>query len=628
MKKFKTIITSMLAVAMVMGLVTGCGNSNTEETVQNATQSSESEADVSDSDANIIDESANSETASEDITIVYTNDVHSYISNVLKDDDGNVTGDGLRFSKIAAMVKDMRESGENVLLVDAGDEIQGDIYGAMDEGETIINIMRATGYQLATPGNHDFDYGVIQLLKLVETAGFPYVTCNFHPTDTDESIFSESYVFDIAGKKVAFVGVTTPKTLTSSTPVYFQNEKGEFIYEFDGANNAEDLYKSVQNAIDNVKDDVDYVVGIGHVGVGMDEVKNGWDSASIIANVSGLCAFIDGHSHTVMEGEVVKDKDGKDVILTQTGSYLNAVGVMTIMEDGTINTKLVNDYDREDQEVASMEEEWIAQIDAQMNEKIGVLEKDLYICNPENEKQRLIRAQELNLGDFVADSVYWFFNERLEIDCDIAIQNGGGIRNKIEKGDLTYMSAKQVEPFGNMICLIEATGQQIIDALEMGTVEVGEWNDEWDSPAESGGFLQVAGMTYTIDSTIPSGVETDANGMFKAVNGDYKVRDVKVYNKEKGEYEPIDPDKTYKLGGINYILRNGGNGMNMFDGDELVVDYVGQDYVILAEYIKSFLDDGEYAVVNTNNSPMSGYKGYLLDYDNPMGAGRINIIAE
>ena len=591
-KKISIIIT--LAV-MAIGLMAGCGNKK--------------------------------EAAGSDITIIYTNDVHSYIDNVQKDDSGNITGDGFRFSKIAAMVKDMRNDGKNVLLVDAGDEIQGDIYGAMDEGETIIKIMKKTGYQLATPGNHDFDYGVLHLLKLVENAGFPYVTCNFHSTQTKEIVFSDSHTFDIGGKKVAFVGISTPETMTSSTPLYFQDERGEFIYTIDGLVDANDMYVSVQNAVNNAKENADYVIAIGHLGIGLSAKDKGWDSRSVIANVSGLDAFIDGHSHTTLESEIVKDKDGKDVVLTQTGSYLNAVGMMTIAADGTISTKLVNDYEREDEEVAALEKDWIADIDFQMNENIGVLETPLYVNNPDNLSERWIRARELNLGDFTADSMYWFFNKRINFDCDIAIQNGGGIRSKIDSGDISYLDVKQVNPFGNMVCLISATGQQIIDALEMGATVVEQWDEQWNAPAENGGFLQVAGMTYVVDTNIESSVETDSNGMFKCVSGEYRVKDVKVYNRENGQYEPIDPNKEYQLAGINYLLRNGGNGLSMFEADPLTIDFVGQDYIILAEYIKSFAEEeGEYAIVNTKNSPLSEYDGYLIDYENPLGAGRINII--
>lgn len=616
MLNLKRIINASVAAIAALGLLSGCGKST-----ENAVMESEVEQ--------AVDNSSEAEAVSavnNDITIIYTNDVHSYIANVVKDENENIIGDGLRLSKVAAMVSDMRADGENVLLVDAGDEIQGDIYGAMDEGETIIDIMNAAGYQLATPGNHDFDYGVFQLMKLVDKAQFPYITCNFHSTKSKEKTFADSYVFEIAGKKVAFVGISTPETITSSTPVYFQDESGEFIYTVDGLKDKTDLYTAVQNAIDNVREDADYVIALGHLGVAMETTKKGWDSRTVIANVSGLDAFIDGHSHTFIDGEMVKDKSGKEVLLTQTGYYLNSVGRMTITEDGAISTELIKDYDREDETVAAKEKAWIDEIDEKMSEKAAVLENPMYIGNPEKPEERWIRAMEMNLGDLAADSIYWFFNERIGLGCDIAIQNGGAIRSPMDKGDITGFSLKQVEPFGNMICVITATGQQIVDALEMGASVSGDWDDEWNTPAENGGFIHAAGLSYTIDTSVESSVVTDSDDMFNGVEGDYRVKDVKVYNKETGEYEPIELDKEYQLAGTNYILRNSGNGLSMFADDKMTADYVGLDYVILSEYVKSFSGDGEYPVVNTKNSPLNAYDGYLLDYENPLGAGRINIL--
>lgn len=561
-----------------------------------------------------------------DITIVYTNDTHSYIANVA-DDEEDEERDGLRFSKIAAMVEDLRDAGENVLLVDAGDEIQGNIYGAIDEGSTVIDILNATGYQLATIGNHEFDYGVDHLLELTDEAEFPYISCNFKAADGSDLKYADSYIFDVAGKKVAFIGILTPETIASSSPAYFKNDEGEYLYKIVGMDNPDDLMDCVQKAIDEVRSEADYVIALGHVGIGRDAKDKGISSEDIIESVSGLDAFIDGHSHSTVEGVTVKDKDGKDVILTQTGYYMQAFGVMTISEDGTISAKLVDDYDREDEEVAALEKKWIQDVTGQMSEQTGILDSPLYICNPDNNKERWIRAKEMNMGDFAADAIYWYCNEEKSIDCDIAFQNGGGIRSNIEAGDLDYMSAKSVEPFGNMICVISATGQQIIDALEMGANVVGEWDDEWNSPAEFGGFMHVAGLSYTIDAAIPSGLMTDSEGLFKSVDGEYRVKDVKVYNKETGEYEDINPEREYRLAGIRYTLQNCGDGLSMFENDELIADDIEVDYVVLSEYIKSFAaEDGEYPHVNSANCPLSSYEGYLLDYENPLGAGRITIL--
>ena len=560
------------------------------------------------------------------IYIAYTNDIHSYIYNTVGDEN-NENKPGLRMSNIAAMVNDMKAEGKEVLLVDAGDELQGDVYGAFDEGESVIKLMNACGYKLATPGNHDFDFGMNTFFNRIEEADYPYISCNFHALLGDEDPLNDSQIFAVGGKKIAFIGISTPETITSSTPTYFQNEKGEYIYTIDGIDDAVDMYTSVQNTIDKVKDEVDYVIAVGHVGVGIDEQRNNISSYDVIANVEGLDAFIDGHSHTVMDKELVKDKSGKEVLLTQTGSYLNNIGLMEIDGD-KITSSLIDSYDNSDANVASIEEEINTRIMAKMGEKVAELSTTMYINNPEDSDKRLIRSREMNSGDLISDSVYWYFNDAISMDCDVVITNGGGIRAQLNSGDITYMDIKSVEPFGNMICLIEATGQQILDALEMGATVIGEWDEDWDIPAENGGFLHVAGMQYTIDSTIPSSVKTKGDGMFETVDGIYRVRDVKIYNRETSEYEDMDPEQTYTVGGINYILRNNGNGLNMFSNNEMIVDFVGQDYSILAMYFEAFEKEGSYPLVSTVNSPLNKLSGYQIDYENPYGANRINIIME
>lgn len=567
------------------------------------------------------------------ISIVYTNDVHSYIANTVtinNDDDTTTEIPGLRFSKISQMVKDMEAQGREVILVDAGDEIQGNSYGSIDEGVSIIDIMNATGYDVATIGNHEFDYGMNQLFNIADKANYPYISCNFHSIDEDstEDPFSHYEIFEVGGQTIAFIGIITPEAIRSSTPIYFQDGNGNYIYDIDGAGNPDELYASVQATIDEVSDEADYIIALGHVGAGEDQKKNHISSIDIINNTSGLDAFIDGHSHTVIEGELIDDKDGNQVILTQTGSYLGAVGVMEIDVDGNITTKLVTEYEAEDEEVVALENQLIERINDEYGKQIAVLETELYICNPEDANQRLIRARELNAGDFIADAFYWYSNENMLLDCDVVLQNGGGIRAALDAGDVTINDVKNVQPFGNVACLISASGQQIIDCLEMGATEVGLWDEQWNAPAEKGGFMHVAGLRFTIDSTIPDSVVVDDNELFASVDGEYRVKDVEIYNRETGEYEPIDPNKQYRVAGINYILRNGGSGMTMFMDCDNIVDYVNQDVDIVIDYIKSFTVSGEYPLINTENSPLSDYEGYLIDYENPYGSGRINIILE
>lgn len=619
------IVTALLIVFMA-----GCSAKSVEETeaVEQSTKAemvqNQTEAETPEESEPVVEDTAETR---QEIKIIYTNDIHSYIYNTITDQDNNVTP-GLRLSNIAAMKNDIKAAGENVLLVDAGDSIQGTIYGSMDEGRTIIKLMNDAGYDLAAIGNHEFDYGLIELQRCTEEAEFPYICCNFKSVETGKSVYPGTYVFDFNGTKVAFVGISTPDSMVTSTPVYFQNEKGEFIFSFDGGGDVNQLYKTVQENIDSVRNEADYVIALGHLGIGEGETKRGISSTAVIQNTKGLDAFIDGHSHSVVDGQKIKDKEGKEVLLTQTGSNLQSVGFMTISSNGDITTELLTGYDGVDEKTAKTEKDTADYIDSYMGETIAVLGTTMYISNPQNPDQRLIRAMEMNSGDFITDSMYWFFNERMDQGCDIAITNGGGIRNSLEKGDISIKKIKEVMPFGNQICLVKTTGRHILDALEMGASDVGAWDDQWDSPAENGGFMHVAGMKYTIDPSIPSTVKTDSEGRFVSVDGEYRVKDLMVYNRKTGKYEPIDMDGEYTVGGINYILRNGGNGLIMFDGDEMITDFAGQDADIQVEYIKSFDKKNELPYISTETSPLSKYPGYELDYENPYGSGRITIAGE
>lgn len=613
--------------ALLIVFMAGCSAKGAEETeaVEQSTKAevvqNQTESEKPEESEYAVDDIAEPR---QEIKIIYTNDIHSYIYNTITDQDNNVTP-GLRLSNIAAMKNDFKAAGDNVLLVDAGDSIQGTIYGSMDEGRTIIGLMNDTGYDLSAVGNHDFDYGVIELQRCTEEAEFPFISCNFRSAETGETVYPGTHIFDFNGTKVAFIGISTPDSMVTSAPVYFQNEKGEFIFSFDGNGDVNRLYKTVQENIDSVRNEADYVIALGHLGIGEGETKRGISSTAVIQNTEGLDAFIDGHSHSIVDGQKIKDKAGKEVLLTQTGSNLQSVGLMTISSNGDITTELLTGYDGADEKTAKTENETADYIDSYMGKTIAVLGSPMYVSNPRNHDQRLIRAMEMNSGDFVTDAVYWYFNEHMNQECDIVLANGGGIRAPLEKGDISIKIIKDVLPFENQICLIKATGRQIVDALEMGATVVGEWDEQWDAPAENGGFMHVAGMKYTIDPEIPSAVKTDSEGEFVSVDGEYRVKDVMVYNRQTGEYEPIDLDGEYTVGGINYFLRNSGNGLVMFADDDMVTDYVGQDANIQAEYIKSFDMKNGLPYISTETSPLSKYAGYELDYENPYGAGRITI---
>ena len=343
-------------------------------------------------------------------------------------------------------------------------------------------------------------------------------------------------------------------------------------------------------------------------------------STDIIANVSGIDAYIDGHSHYTMESEIVKDKDGKDVVLTQTGCYLKTVGVMTI-HDGEISTQLVSEYNEIDEEVREEEIETIDVVNKALGKTIASLNTDMWITNPEDENERIVRRMETNLSDLVADSIYYQFNEELKQPCDVAWVTGGGVRSNIKKGDFTYMDAKTVQPFGNIICLVEASGQQIVDALEAESKTLGKVDEE--GKKSEPGLLHTSGLKYTIDTSIECTATFDENGVYmKAPTGEYRVRDVQIYNRETNQYEPIDLKKTYRIGSINYLVCNGGDGLGeIFKDCKVIVDYVSEDYLTLSKYVQAF-ENGQ---IESKYSPLNKYSNFLLDYENPYGDGRITI---
>ena len=547
-----------------------------------------------------------------DVTILYTNDVHTYIDN---------KSPKPTYAAIAALKKSIEDTGRDVLLVDAGDHIQGTAYGSMDDGATIIELMNEAGYDLATPGNHEFDYGMARAKAVLREADFPYVSCNWVDLRTGFNVLPSVKFFFVGGRKIAFVGVTTPETFTKSTPAYFMNDaQTKYIYDILGGEDGQKLYDAVQKAIDKAEFwGADTIIGLGHLGV--DPSSSPWTSEEVIAHTHGFTAFIDGHSHTVMANKQVTDASGKAVTLTQTGSYFKNIGKMTVGADGTITTELINTYDGLDAAVAATASNWISAVDDMLGEEIAVGDTKFYINDPATGKRR-IRSGETNLGDFVADGIYTYFNEIEELHCDIAIMNGGGIRTDVEAGPWSFKTCKTVSPFGNVACLMSVTGQQIQDALEFGARFAGA------EGKENGGFLQVAGARYTIHPMIPNTVQTDDKNVWTGSAATPRVSNVEIYDKTTGTYKPLDPNATYALAGMNYTLRNLGDGFAMFDGATLIKDYVSEDYLVMSSYAAMFggVDANGLPHLASANSPLADYPGYLLNYEDPYGAGRIQMI--
>ena len=522
-----------------------------------------------------------------DIVILYTSDVHCGIDQ------------GFGYAGLEQIRDGLVAQGNVVILVDDGDNIQGEPIGTMTKGEALIELMNAAGYEIAIPGNHEFDYGMEQFLSLTEKAKFQYISCNFNKEG--ELVFEPYVIKELGGAKVAFVGVTTPKTLTSSTPKYFQNEKGEFVYGFFQDETGEGVYKAVQKAVDDARaEGAEYVVVMGHMG--NEEECRPWTYADVIENTTGIDVFLDGHSHDT-EQVTMKNKDGDEVIRSACGTKLACVGYCRIAGDGKITAgvyKWNNDTSAPEllgitNDMSKAVEKASTSLNEKLKEVVATSQIRLTINDPEavdeNGKPiRMVRRAETNLGDLCADAY------RDQSGADIAFVNGGGIRVNIEAGDITLNDILKVHPFGNAMCVIEVTGQQILDALEWGARAV---------PGENGGFLQVSGLSYEIHTYIENPCKQDENSMFTGIEGERRVQNVLVDGK------PIDPNATYTLASHNYMLLNQGDGYTMFAGCKVLQDSVKLDNQVLIDYIVDSL---------------GGVVGE--QYDDPFGEGRIVIVEE
>ena len=527
----------------------------------------------------------------EDIVVLYTNDVHC-------------TGDeGMSYAGISGYKAEMEAQygADRVTLVDNGDAIQGAVLGTLSKGGWIVDIMNEVGYDIAVAGNHEFDFGMDVFLDIAnKQADYIYTSCNF--LDKNGKQVLKPYVMESYGDvDVAYVGISTPETISKSTPSFFQNDKGEYIYSFCQDGDGKTLYQQVQKSVDAARaDGADYVVALSHLGE--DAQSSPWMSTEVIANTSGIDAVLDGHSHTINPSRSVKNAKGEDVLLSQSGTKGNKIGKLVIEKDGDMRAELVDTASvATDCEAYKTTQAFIQDIQSKYQavtqEVVGTSETTLTVNDPTTGK-RAVRSRETNLGDFCADAY------RAVMGADIGFINGGGIRADIKEGKVTYGDVIAVHPFGNTACLVEVKGSQILDALELGAMHVGT--------AESGGFLQVSGLTYRINPSVKSHVVLDHEGGFVKVNGERRVSDVKVWSKESGKYEAIDANKTYTLAGHNYMLKNGGDGYTMFGADNVKI--LKDEIMVDNEVLMTYLSDHLHGVIDKK-------------YADPYGQGRITIAA-
>lgn len=510
------------------------------------------------------------ESQENDIVILYTNDVHCGYSQ------------GLGYAALAAMKADLLEVTPYVTLVDGGDSIQGEVIGTISNGEYLVDMMNRVGYDLAILGNHEFDFGMEQLSSIIDRAEYSYISCNITYTGSGTSALSNVSPYKIleyGDTSVAFIGVTTPETLTSSTPTYFM-EDDEFVYGFTAGNDGADLFACVQCYVDECRDmGADYVVLVAHLGE--DTEVSAYNTPDLIANTTGIDVVLDAHAHSVIPCRILSAQDGNDVLLTSTGTKLANIGKLVISENGQLTTTLISAYPRSDADVES----YISSIEGEFTHILEdvVATSDTALYFHDEAGIRLVRSRETTIGNFCADAY------RFVTGADIAIVNGGGVRADLEAGDITYGDLISVHPFGNTICMIEATGQEILDTLEITSRAVqAEYCADGLAVGEEGSFLQVSGIRYTVDTTIPSSVTFDENGMFLSIDGQRRVTSAEVLG-DDGEYSPIDPEAVYTLASHNYIIKDGGGGNTLFMDNTLLIDGGLADYQVLHAYITEVL---------------------------------------
>ena len=523
-----------------------------------------------------------------DIVILTTNDVHCGVE------------DNIGYAGLALYRNEMKQQTPYVSLVDAGDAVQGAPIGTLSKGSYIIDIMNKVGYDVAVPGNHEFDYEMPRLLELNQQLSCHYTSANLMDLRTGQSVFEPYKLMTYDDTTVAYVGVTTPESFSKSTPVYFQDAAGNYIYGFCEDETGEKLYNKIQETVDAARGaGADYVVMVGHLG--MEGITPRWNTENVVKNTSGIDAVIDGHSHEQYQRKYA-NRDGKEIPVLQTGTKLAAIGKLTIGTDGSINTELVTSVGPKqtlpglaedekgpqagDPEIQTFIMNIKQQLSGVLDQVIGKTDVDLTVNDPDTGK-RAVRSAETNLGDLTADAY------RAIAGADIGFSNGGGIRADIKAGNITYNDALSVFPFGNEACLISATGQQIKDALEMAARNL---------PEENGGFLQVSGLSYTVNTAVPSSVVLDEKGNFIRVAGAYRVENIMVGD------TPLDLAKQYTVASHNYMLLNAGDGMTMFQDATMLKDRIATDVDVLYEYI---------------NKNLNGTVG--AEYSNPRGHGRITI---
>ena len=522
---------------------------------------------------NALSSKRNLQNSSNDIIILHLNDVHCGVNNTIGYDGFVLYRD------------ELSKKYPNIISVDVGDHIQGGTLGSISDGTAIIDIMNKVGFDVAILGNHEFDYGIEQLSKLGENITSRYISSNFCYRKNKTSVYNPYKIIEKGGKKIAFIGVLTPLTFSKTYLLTLRDSNGEAIYDFLADNDAQDLYDRVQENINKVRNEegADYVILLTHVGMDVEQ----YTSNNILSKVQNVDAVLDGHTHRIYN-TTSKDMNNKDIHISQTGTKLQSIGKLIIKQDGTIESEIIQDIPEPSDTTNATnltrggKEIWVNKemndyinniysiYETELNELYGSNDYDLLIM-PEgvtDSHASYCRRQECAVGNLLADAFKSAGNS------NASFLNGGGVRSSLYKGNLTRSQIMSVAPFFNNLYVKMVSGQCILDALEFGVSKY---------PSSSGGFPQVSGISFDIDSSINSTVETDSQGIFLNVTGQRRIINAKING------EDIDPNKNYSVAMSDFI-GNGGDGYNMFAGYEVYQEGLLTDTDSIAYFIKNDLN--------------------------------------
>lgn len=479
------------------------------------------------------------------IVILYENDAHCAVEG---------------YARLAGQRDAERQHTPYVAIVSSGDFAQGNTVGSLTKGEAIVRIMNAVGYDYLTIGNHEFDYTVPQMQHLSELLTAKTLCCNFSRYEQDnddkdddrddDDLYPAYEVKDFGGTKVGFIGVATPSTFRSSTPTYFIDDNGNLLYNF----HQTDTYECVQEAVNDAREEgAEIIIVLSHLG---DDPEVAY-SRGLIAATHGIDVVLDGHAHHVLNERLVNDR-GDSVTLSSTGTKFAYIGRLTIDTDNRVTTELlpISDCHRVNQAVQDTVLAIQQELEARVNAPVGTTA--FALADRDNQDNRLVRKQETNLGDFMADVA------RYTTGANIGVCNGGGLRAGLYNETITFGNIVSIWPFNNTMRVVECTGQQLLDAFEVSAANL---------PRENGDFMHVSGLRYTINPHVPTSVIWDDNRMFKGVGKTRRIAKMEVFMladgesdklpyEQRGTWQQVNPNAVYTIGGQSYIIAcSGASGM-------------------------------------------------------------------